>query len=154
MWYIQTYISFGSCLQHFPLKLPTDESIRASSSVISTVSSLSHWGRVMHIFFSNLTIIGSDNGLLPGRRQAIIWTNAGILLIGPLGTNFGGILFTIHTFSFQKKGLKMSSGKWPSFCLGLNVLICHYNLVNLLQNTHGSPMMYLSWVQNLISILL
>ena len=34
-----------------------------------------------------LTIIGSESGLSPGRRQAIIWTNAGILLIGPLGTN-------------------------------------------------------------------
>ena len=39
-----------------------------------------------------LIIIGSDNGLSPGRRQAIIWTNAGILLIGPLGTNFIEIL--------------------------------------------------------------
>ena len=37
-------------------------------------------------FNGNLTIIGSDNGLSPGRRQAITWTNAGILLIGPLGT--------------------------------------------------------------------
>ena len=33
---------------------------------------LSHWGRVTHICVSKLTIIGSDNGLLPGRRQAII----------------------------------------------------------------------------------
>ena len=33
----------------------------------------------------NYAIIGSDNGLSPGRRQAIIWTNAGILLIGSLG---------------------------------------------------------------------
>ena len=32
----------------------------------------------------NVTVIGSDNGLSPGRRQAIIWTNAGILLIGSL----------------------------------------------------------------------
>ena len=30
-------------------------------------------------------LIGSDNGFSPGRRQAIIWTNDGILLIGPLG---------------------------------------------------------------------
>ena len=37
-----------------------------------------------HICVSNLAIIGSDNGLSPGRRQAIIWTNAGILLIGPI----------------------------------------------------------------------
>ena len=32
------------------------------------------------------SIIGSDNGLSPARRQAIIWTNDGILLIVPLGT--------------------------------------------------------------------
>ena len=39
----------------------------------------------------NLTIIGSDNGLLSGQCQAIIWTNAGILLMGPSGTNFSEI---------------------------------------------------------------
>ena len=44
---------------------------------------LTHWGRATHICVSELTIIGSDNGLSPERRQAIIWTNAGILLIGP-----------------------------------------------------------------------
>ena len=32
---------------------------------------------------SILAIIGADNGLSPSGRQAIIWTNAGILLIGP-----------------------------------------------------------------------
>ena len=53
---------------------------------------LIHWDRVTHICVSNVSIIGSDNGLSPGRRQAIIWTNAGILLIGPLGTNFNEIL--------------------------------------------------------------
>ena len=37
-------------------------------------SSLTHWGRVTHIRISNVTIIGSDNGLSPGRCQAIIWT--------------------------------------------------------------------------------
>ena len=42
---------------------------------------------MMQIYVSKLTIIGSDNGLSPGRRQAIIWTNASILLIWPLGTN-------------------------------------------------------------------
>ena len=52
----------------------------------------------MHICVGNLTIIGSDNGLLPGQRQAIIWTNAGILLIGPLETNFSEILIEIQTF--------------------------------------------------------
>ena len=84
--------------------------------------SLTHWGRVTHICVGNLTIIGSDNGLSPGRRQAITWTNVGILLIGPLGTNFSEMLIEIHKFSFKKIHLKMSSGKWRPFCLGLNVL--------------------------------
>ena len=75
-----------------------------------------------HICASKLTTIGSDNGLSPGRRQAMIWNNAVILLIGPLGTNFTGIVIEIHTFSFKKIHLKMSSGKWRPFCLGLNVL--------------------------------
>ena len=81
-----------------------------------------HWGRVTHICVSNLTIIGSDNGLSPGRRQAIIWTNAGILLIGPLEINFSEISIENNTFSFNKMHLKMSSAKWRLFRLGLNEL--------------------------------
>ena len=84
---------------------------------------LTHWGRVTHICVSKLTIIGPDNGLSPGRHQAIIGTNAGISLIWPLGTNFSEILIGIQTFSFKKMYLKMSSAKWRPFCLGLNVLI-------------------------------
>ena len=49
---------------------------------------LTHWGRGTHICGSKLTVIGSDNGLSHGRRKAIIWTNAGILLIGALWTHF------------------------------------------------------------------
>ena len=60
-----------------------------------------------NICVCNLNIIGSDNGLSTVQRQAIIWINAGILLIWPLGTN-------MH--------LKMSSARcWP-FCLLLSVL--------------------------------
>ena len=84
---------------------------------------LTHWGRVTHICVGNLTNIGSDNGLSPYRRQAITWINDGILLIGSLGTHFSGMLIEIHAFSFKKIHLKMSSGKWRPFCLGLNVLI-------------------------------
>ena len=84
---------------------------------------LIHWGHVTHIRVSKLTIIGSDNGLSPGRRQAIICTNAGILLIGPWGTNFSEILAEIITFSFKQMYLKVSSAKWRPFCLCLNVLI-------------------------------
>ena len=84
---------------------------------------LTHWGRVTHICVGKLTIVGSDNGLSPGRRQAIIRTNAGILLIGTLATNFSDFLIGIQTFSFKKLNLKTSSAKWRLFCLGLNELI-------------------------------
>ena len=92
--------------------------------VWKTLILLTHWGRVMHISIcvSKLTTIGSDNGLSPGRRQAIIWTNAGILLIGTLETNFSEIVSEIHAFSFTKMHLKMSFGTWRPFCVGLNVL--------------------------------
>ena len=83
---------------------------------------LIHWGRVTHICVSDRTIIGSDNGLSPCRRQAIIGTNAGILLIRPLGTNFSEILIEILIFSFKKMSLKVSSAKRRPFCLGFNVL--------------------------------
>ena len=68
-----------------------------------------------------LTSIGSDNGLSP--YLDIVWTNAGILLIGLLGTNFFEILIEIQTFSFKKMHLMMSSAKWRPFGLGLNVLM-------------------------------
>ena len=84
--------------------------------------SLTHWGRVTHICVSKLNIIVPDNGLSPERGQAIIWINAGRLLIQTSGTTFSEILNEIHKFSFKKMHLKMSSAKWRTFCLGLNVL--------------------------------
>ena len=51
-------------------------------------------------------IIGSDNGLLPARCQAIIWTNAEILLIGPFGINFSEILIKFMHFHSRKCILK------------------------------------------------
>ena len=65
-----------------------------------------------HICVDKLTTIVSDNDLSPGRRQAIIWNNSGILLIGHLWTNFSEILIEIHTFSLKKMRFKMSSAKW------------------------------------------
>ena len=86
--------------------------------LVGHVSSLAYWGWVTHICVSKLTIIGFDNDLSPDRRQAIIGTNAGILLIRSLGTNFS----EIHTFSFKKMCLKVLSAKWRPFCLCLSVL--------------------------------
>ena len=76
----------------------------------------------MHICVSEITIIDSDNGLSPGWRQAIIWNNAELLLIEPLGTNFNEILIKVQTFSLNKIRLKMLSAKCRPFCLGLSVL--------------------------------
>ena len=75
-----------------------------------------------HKYVSKVTIIGSDNGLSPDRHKANIRTNAGRLLIRPLGTNFSEILIEILIFSFKKMRLKVSSAKRRTFCLGLNEL--------------------------------
>ena len=84
---------------------------------------LTDWGRETHICIGNLTTICSDNGLSPGRRQTIIWTNAGLLSIGPLRTNFSEILIKMHNFPFTKMHLKRSSAKWRPFCPGGDELI-------------------------------
>ena len=78
---------------------------------LPTHAVLTHWA------------IGQDNGLSPGRRQAIIWTNDGILLIVPVRTNFNEILIEICKFSFKKIHFNMSSGKWQPSWLGLYVWI-------------------------------
>ena len=97
----------------------------------NSVIFLIHWDRVTHICVSKLSSIGSDNGLSPGRRQAIVWTNAGILFIGPLETNFSEILIKIHIFSFRKMHLKMSSGKRRPFCLGLRRYLQHIHHIGI-----------------------
>ena len=75
-----------------------------------------------HICVGNLTIIGSDNCLMPGKCKAIIWTNVGLLWFGPLGTHFSDIWITIPRFSLKQIHLKMSSRKYRSSLLGLNVI--------------------------------
>ena len=79
---------------------------------------LTHWSRVTNTCVNKETNIFSDYGLSPNRRQAIIWTNARILLIG---TNFRGILIVIHTFSKRKliKKCRLENGGhfvWASMC--------------------------------------
>ena len=116
-------------------------------------SLLTHWGRATHICVSKQTIIGSYNGLSPGRRQAIIWANAGTLLIIPWGTKFSEILIGIQTFSFKKINLKMSFAKWRPFCRGLNVVnpavatpphcyIYRGVLVSVMKGTLAPPRIY------------
>ena len=92
---------------------------------------LSHWGRVTHICVIKLSIIGSDNGLSPGRRQAIIWTSAETLLISALRTNFSEIFSDIQMSWFKKIHLKMSSENGGHFvsasmCYGLKCEVVSY----------------------------
>ena len=56
----------------------------------------------MHLCIRKLANIGSVSGLLPGRHQTIIWTNAGILLLlmGPLGANFSENLIELNSYIF------------------------------------------------------
>ena len=75
----------------------------------------------------NRVSIGSDNGLSPVRRQAITWTNAHLLLIGYLRTNFSEIWIKIQKFlvnAFENVVCEMmhilSRGRWV-FC---SVLPC------------------------------
>ena len=118
----QCWPIISEILWHSPESNNTEMFMKVVTSTHLKTTHLTYWGRVTHICVGKLTIIGSDNGLSPGRRQAIIWTNAGILLIGPLGTNFSEIYIEILTFSFKKMHFKVSSGKWWRFCLGLNML--------------------------------
>ena len=94
---------------------PRNEFIGLALNKIDKTIPLTHWGRTMHICVGKVTTIGSDNGLSPGRRPAIIWTIARTLLIGPLGANFSEILIRIQTFSFKKMHLKLSSAKLRPF---------------------------------------
>ena len=83
------------------------------------INALTHWGRVTHIYVSDLT---SDDGFSPGRRLDIIWTNV-VLLIGPLVINCSEIWSKFKHFHLKKKMyLKMSSAEWRLFSLGLNTL--------------------------------
>ena len=75
-----------------------------------------------HKYVSRLTTIGSDNFLSPGRCPAIIWANAGILLIGSSGTNFNEILSEILIFSYKILCLNVSSAKWRPFILWFHSL--------------------------------
>ena len=83
----------------------------------------------------------------PGRRQAIIWINAGILLIGPLGINFSEILIKINTFSFKKTYLKLHLQNGVYFSSVLMIWVyptasfsVPYNILSYDLMNSGSPM--------------
>ena len=82
----------------FPSRASRDVTTREARGTALAFLELTYWGRFTYTCASKSTIIGSDNGLSPGRCQAIIWTDAAIFIIGPLGTNFSEILITLYIF--------------------------------------------------------
>ena len=66
----------------------------------------------------NYSIIVSGNGLSPIWHQAITWTNADSLYIGPWGTNVNKMTIFIKENIFE-----IQSAKWWPFCFGFNTLM-------------------------------
>ena len=99
---------------------------------------LTHWGPVTHICISKLTSIGSDNVLAPGRCQAIIWTNAGILFIWTLRNKLQWNFNQSSYIFIQEKIWKCHLEKWWPPCLGLNVLRVY--CFRLLARRHSANM--------------
>ena len=103
-----------------------------------------HWDRVTHICVGNLTINGSNNGLSPGWRQAIIWTIDGILLIGALGTNFSEIFG-----KYQSKFICFSQeNTFKNIVCEMAVILSRPKCVNHVNATHLKSVGYIfqmSW---------
>ena len=110
-----------------------------------------------HICVSKLTIFGSDNGLSPGRHQAIIWTNDWIMIIVSLETNFSEInLYQNFYISFQEYALE--NGVWklgailsrPQCVLKVAIYIGK-NIITLTQ--HGfRATINIRWIKSLLHI--
>ena len=87
-----------------------------------------------HICVIKLIIIDSDNGLAPVRRQAIIWTNAGILSIGPFNWNKLQWKFNRNSYIFIQENAfenvvwKMASILSRPQCVKWQ-LVCKFSIV-------------------------
>ena len=106
---------------------------------------ISDWGRVKPICVGKLTIVGPD-GLSPGPRQALIWTNAGILLKKTPGTNFIEFLIDILTFPFRKMRLKVSSAYI------IIIMSWQFNISTEDQMEHDIVRMWIKWVMDVLFI--
>ena len=132
----------GSCRPQMGPMLAHEPCYQGSSNCGKTeINSLrdrsSHIEAQCRICVNKLSNIGS---MTPGRRQAIISTITGILLVGP---NFSWILIEVHISPviIQENTFKMSV-KWRPFCLGLNVIKPLYMRLNWYSTkcqAQGSP---------------
>ena len=150
-WYCQR-----TSIPHLTLSIivwtENEQKLKIEEFLITLAMLLTHWGRVTHICVIKLNIIDFDNGLSPGRQQAIIWSSGGILLISPLGTKFSEMLIGIQTFSFAKMNLKTSSAERRQFCLGLNAYKSTMRLTNKLTIATSSIQSYMTCAQTYLYI--
>ena len=72
-----------------------------------------------------VSLLAASRGLACRGTALCLWEQgllrgdtAGLLSVGPLGSNFSEILIKIGNFSFTKIHLKMSSATWWPFCPG------------------------------------
>ena len=70
-WYCCAMHNISKWLDHWISVISVKWMIKLLVSIKRSFK-LAHWGQVTFICFDNLTRIGSDNGLSPGRRKAII----------------------------------------------------------------------------------
>ena len=111
-----------------------------------------------HICVSDLNIIGSDNGLSPGRRQAIIWTNAGILKTWILGKDNNAWCLLIYTLSIPWWSCSVSlSSLEPCTCVSHQYVAwcmacCMYNYIFVLSLHLWGPNMTQLYIFNFLFV--
>ena len=77
---------------------------------------VTHWGHLTHICIGDSTIIVSDNGLSPNRRQAIFWTEMGILM------KFQAKFKNLHSWDiFQKVLWQKATNLYRSQCIVISI---------------------------------
>ena len=129
--------------------------------------STTHWGRVTHICVSKLFSIGSENGLSLGRRQAIIWSNVAMLLIGSLRKKWWNLNKNSNIFieenACQNFVCKMAAIlPWPqcvkvvfgfyfSYCIIFDIGQC-YNMGAIAMQDYHLAHILNSNLQNLVMI--
>ena len=101
---IPKLIKYGNFIS--PLKMGDFKNVKTAGALNRLVNSLRPSNAYIYIYNMYITIIGSDNGFPLGRHQAIIWINAGILLIRSSGANYSEILIKIYIFLLKKMHLK------------------------------------------------
>ena len=125
---IVTHSSFQLIWNQFPCRFyqqETDLPFIRNDLVLTFKLIEAEW-RINSKCVGKVISIGSDNGSAPGRRRAIIWTNAGIFLIRPLGTNVSEIWIEIHTF--ENVGHLVSVSMWCTYsghyCIYKSMFLC------------------------------